>query len=175
MPLLFESNNICYCQRCESKCKVDPIPGSKAKMLKRGESAKGLCINCATHDVLRNLYPANLLLARSGPKGLALRHVQQQFEAILKCAGTDSHPGEIDWQAIIDNWDLPFPTKVKRSPMNPAGQAELDREPEENRKRIKLMNERMKDPRTDEEISEANYKKAGELLIDAMRKRNGNP
>ena len=125
-PILFNSVQKCHCERCGAPCKIDPLPGSKAKMLKRGKTPKGLCVNCAAHDVLRNLYPANLLLARSGPKVLASPQIQQQFEEILKSAGTDAVIGEIDWPTVIDNWDLPFANKVKSSPMNPADQTELD-------------------------------------------------
>lgn len=162
----------CVCGRCGKKCKVEPLKDSKSRMLRRGKVPKGLCVNCAVHDWLRNTYPVNLLLARSGPKSLALHHIQKQFEGIMKSQCSDAMPDEIGWQAIIDNWDLPFPTKLKSSNINPVDQEELDREPEEYRRREKILEERLKDPRTDEEISEANYKEAEGLLIDAMRKRN---
>ena len=79
-------------------------------------------------------------------------------------------PGEINWDIVIKNWDLPFPHKLKRSPTNPIDQAELDRYPEEEKEREKWWVERMKDPRTDEEISDDNCKKAETILLDAMRK-----
>ena len=79
-------------------------------------------------------------------------------------------PDEIGWQAIIDNWDLPFPHKLKRSPTNPVSQEELDRYPEEEKEREKRYIERLKDPRTDEEIYDDNYKKAETILLNAMRK-----
>jgi hypothetical protein len=120
-------------------------------MLKKGDGPKGLCINCAAHDVLRNLYPPNLLLARSGPKGLALPHVQKQFEAILQCAGTDAKPGEINWDIVIANWKLPFPHKIKRTSTNPVSQDELDRYPYEEKERENRLIERLKDPRTDKQ------------------------
>lgn len=113
------------CQRCGVSCRINSIPGSKAKMLKRGSTPKGLCVNCAVHDTLRNLYPANLILARSGPKGLVLPHIQQQFFAIVQMAGTDATFEEIDWQAIIDHWDLPFRTPLKRTATNPVTETEL--------------------------------------------------
>ena len=169
---LFETEFECCCSRCGARCRVDPVAGSKAKMLKRGKSTKGLCVNCAVHDTLRNLYPANLLLASSGPRCLALPHIQEQFAGILKSAGSDARPGEIDWDIVIENWDLPFPTKLKRSATNPVSQEELDRAPQDEIRRRKIIDERLKDPRSDEEISDDNYKKAESLLLDAMRKRN---
>ena len=87
-------------------------------------------------------------------------------------ANSDNEPGEINWDIIIENWDLPFPHKLKRTAKNPVDQEELDRYPEEERRRRKRIEERQKDLRTDEEISEATYKEAERLLITAMRKRN---
>ena len=113
--------------RCGARCGVNPVAGSKARMLKRGKSPKGLCVNCAVHDFLRNTYPVNLLLAQSGPQSLAYPHIQEQFAGIMKSRCSDAMPDEIGWQAIIDNWDLPFPTKLKTSNVNPVNQAELDR------------------------------------------------
>ena len=122
------------CGRCGVPCNVNPIAGSRATMLKHSSEPKGLCINCAVHDTLRNLYPANLILARSGPKGLVLPHIQKQFFEICRLAGTDARFEEIDWKAIVANWDLPFPTKLKSTATNPVTQEDLDREREEGRR-----------------------------------------
>lgn len=158
---LFETGQKCHCSRCGANCKVDPIVNSKARMVKRSDVPKSLCINCAVHDTLRNLYPANLLLASSGPRCLALHHIQEQFAGILKSANSDAMPGEIDWQAVIDNWSLPFPTKLKRSPTNPCSQADLDREPEERKKREARLREPKKTP---EQIEEEYNKKLNDLF-----------
>jgi len=39
---------------------------------------------------------------------------------------SDAIPDEISWDLIIENWDLPFPHKVKPRAMNPCSQVELD-------------------------------------------------
>lgn len=166
---LFESEQKCHCGRCGVRIRLDPKAVSQAKMLKRSKVPKGLCLNCAVHDWLRNTYPLNLLLAKAGPRGLALPHIQEQFAGIMKSQISDALPNEISWQAVIDNWDLPFPDKLKRSPMNPVNQAELDRHPAEEKKREQMLIERFKDPRSDEEIVDAKYKEAATILIDAMR------
>ncbi|KKN74456.1 hypothetical protein LCGC14_0390760 [marine sediment metagenome] len=116
------------CPRCGQRCRVDLLPGSKAKMLRR--SKKGLCANCAVHDWLRNTYPPNIILAQSGPKVLLFEHIQTQFAEIMKMGFADAKPDEIDWQKIVDNWELPFKNKVKATGMNPASQDVLDMEPE---------------------------------------------
>jgi len=118
------------CQRCGAHCKVVGPRNSKAKMLRRSKEPKGLCINCAVHDFLRNTYPVNLILAGSKPEVLRFEHIQQQFTDIMRAAGADAEPDEIDWEAIIANWDLPFKSKIKATVMNPASQDVLDMEPE---------------------------------------------
>ena len=164
----------CCCSRCGARCKVDPKAGSQAKMLKRGKVPKGLCVNCAVHDFLRNTYPVNLLLAQSGPKSLAYPHIQEQFAGIMKSRCSDAVPDEIGWQAIIDNWDLPFPNKLKSSAVNPVDQAELDRYPEEEKEREKWRVERLKDPRTDEEILKEKEREVKDVFLNIMRKRDEN-
>ena len=115
-----------HCLRCGVRCKVDGLRNPKAKMLRRSGEPKGLCVNCAVHDWLRNTYPVNILLAQSGPKALVHPHIREQFAEIMRAGMADAMPDEINWDLIIENWELPFPHKVKSGPMNPCSQKELD-------------------------------------------------
>jgi len=117
------------CKRCGLPCRLSGQPGEKAKML-RFAQGPGLCVNCAVHDWLRNTYPVNLIFTTLSPDALRLEHIQQQFAGIMRAGFADASPDEIDWEAIITNWDLPFKNKVKGTPMNPASQEVLDMEPE---------------------------------------------
>lgn len=119
-------NIVVRCERCEASCKVNGLRNPDAKMLRRSKQPKGLCINCAVHDWLRNTYPPNILLAQSGPKILLYPHIQEQFTAIMRVASADANPDEINWNLIVENWDLPFPHKVKPNGSNPCTQHELD-------------------------------------------------
>ncbi len=145
-PLLFNTETVIHCQRCQARCKVSGPRSSKAKMLRRSKEPKGLCVNCAVHDWLRNTYPVNLILANSKPEVLRFEHIQQQFTDIMRVGGADAEPDEIDWEAIIANWDLPFKTKVKGTAMNPASQAVLDREPAERIKRDAMLKKDFENP-----------------------------
>lgn len=122
----FDEDGRANCQRCGAQLKVDAVPGSEAKMLRRSKVPKGLCINCAVHDFLRHTYPPNIQLAQSGPKILLYPHIQELFANIMKAGFADAKPEEIDWDLIVENWYLPFPTKLKTSGMNPCSQQELD-------------------------------------------------
>ncbi|MFB0523950.1 MAG: hypothetical protein ACETVZ_00290 [Phycisphaerae bacterium] len=117
---------IIHCERCEARCKIDSLRNPDAKILRHSKEPKGLCVNCAVHDWLRNTYPPNILLAQSGPKILLYPHIQKQFAEIMRSGFADAKPDEIDWERIIENWDLPFPNKIKRSCSNPCSQQELD-------------------------------------------------
>ena len=115
----------CTCLRCGAPCQLAPVPGSQARWIKKASAPQGLCINCAVHDVLRHLYPVNLLLAQSAGKGLLHPHIQDQFFHLAQMHGTDATLEEIDWQAIVANWDLPFPSKLLRLAQNPVTEEEL--------------------------------------------------
>lgn len=163
------TDNITNCLRCGAKCKIEPIPGSKARLLKRGNK-EGLCLSCAVHDWLRNTYPINMLLAgMQNPQNLLLPDIQEQFAGILKVGFSDAKPDEIDWQQIVDNWDLPFPTKVKRSAMNPMSQEELDREPHRLADERKWFEESMK-PK--EQRQKERDEKVSEVMSDFLNAVN---
>jgi len=163
MTNLFENKDIVLCARCSARCKNMPVPNSKAKMLKRGVGEKGsLCISCAVHDWLRNTYPVNRILAgMQNPKYLLLPHIQEQFTGIMRAGFSDARPDEIDWQLIVDNWDLPWPNKVKATAMNPMSQELLDREPAELAKREAILKEEFKS-------KEKRKKERDEKVIEAM-------
>ncbi len=115
----------CECGRCGIRCRVGSSGRPDAKMLRRSDKPKGLCVNCAVHDFLRNTYPANMLLAESGPGSLVHPHIQEQFAGLMRVGMADAMPDEIRWDLIIENWDLPFPNKMKKSNTNPCSQLEL--------------------------------------------------
>jgi len=114
------------CERCDARCRIAPKPGSKARMLKRGKGA-GLCVNCATHDFLRHTYPANLQLAASGPKVLLNPDIRELFADIMRTAGADAEPDEINWNLIVENWELPWRHSMKSSGTNQVTEAEVER------------------------------------------------
>lgn len=123
---LFDEEGYTNCLRCEARIKLNPAPGSEAKMLRRAKVPKGLCINCAVHDFLRNTYPPNIQLAESGPGILLYPMIQEKFADLMRTGLSDAAPEEIDWQRVVDNWELPFREKVKASNTNPCSQKQLD-------------------------------------------------
>lgn len=133
------ADKIVQCDRCGARVKVAGPRNPLAKMLRRAKEPKGLCINCATHDWLRNTYPVNALLENMGPHALLSPHIREQFAAIMKAARSDAKIDEINWNLVVENWDLPWPHKVKRSAMNPfvPGEDVGFQKPEEVQKKLK--------------------------------------
>jgi hypothetical protein len=54
--------------------------------------------------------------------------MQQHFVQIMRAGNAEADPEEIDWPTIVGNWDLPFPTRIKRSATNPMNEEDLERE-----------------------------------------------
>jgi len=116
---------IVFCERCGARCRVAK-GNPEAKMLRRSKEPKGLCVNCAVHDWFRNTYPVNMILAKSGPRVLAYEHIRDQFAQIMRAGYADARPEEINWNLISENWEIPFPHKIKPNSSNPCSQQELD-------------------------------------------------
>ena len=169
--------NITSCQRCKAKCKIDPKAQSNAKMLKRGKTVRGYCVNCAVHNWFRNTYPINLTFTTLDPETLRLEYIQQQFANIMRAGNADANPDEIDWLEIIWNWNLPWKDKVKATATNPASQAVLDFEPErqahqENdfREEMKAQDEGFESLRAKHDAKLEKYIK--EEFLPLLRKQN---
>lgn len=88
-------------------------------MLRLAKSPVGFCVNCATHDFLRHLYPVNMILHDKGPEILLHSESRQQFARVMEVAISDALPDEICWERVVQNWDLPFQDKPRQGPTNP--------------------------------------------------------
>jgi hypothetical protein len=117
---------VAFCDRCGRMLRVAGPHNPDARMLVRAKEPHGYCINCATHDWLRNTYPVNMQLAEKGPRILLYPHIRELFGYLLQTANADAKLDEINWNLIVENWELPFPDKVKPSGMNPVTQRDLD-------------------------------------------------
>ena len=76
-------------------------------------AVEGLCVNCAVTEFLKSLEVLDGMT--SLPQALLLPHVQQQFANIMVAGHCDASPSEINWQAVVDQWDLPMPRKRRKA------------------------------------------------------------
>lgn len=106
-----------FCSRCGSLCKIGPKPGEDARLLKRAtkkEAKTGLCTNCAATAFLMTVEPIMYGLDKNGVKTLLDSRVQKQISAIMKSGKADADFSEINWQLVVDNWELPFAKPKKK-------------------------------------------------------------
>jgi hypothetical protein len=137
------------CVRCNIRCRVAAERNREADLFVHGTARTGLfCANCLVVDFFKNcdIGPSSSLGKhhfdrslpqpeyekdrgqpdrRFDPECLRLPHVQTQFRAILAAAqveyGAELTPGEIDWDEVVANWDLPFPEKPRRAKRRKGG------------------------------------------------------
>ncbi len=54
-------------------------------------------------------------VVRNGPEMFLQPHIQKGFADLFAAGNSDANIGEIDWQSVVENWDLPMPGKPKRA------------------------------------------------------------
>lgn len=99
------------CERCGRTNLTGSTGNAKARLLRRASS--GVCADCAATLFLKN-GPASdvlqVLIATTKqnnlPHPLLMPHVQAQFGRLLTAGFADARPEELDWQRIVENWDL---------------------------------------------------------------------
>lgn len=99
--------NIKNCPRCGKECRAEISGNQSARPLRKSD--KGMCLECTATSVIMSLPAAGMF-----PKEAMLApHIQAQFGAVLRAGAADPDAHEIDWNRIVENWDLPFPRKFK--------------------------------------------------------------
>lgn len=98
------------CDRCGRKA-VGERGSPDAKIFRRAE--RGHCAECHVVTIIQTL--SNMHGAGTLPTGERLReslrlpHVQQQFYALMRAGSADAVPSEIDWDRVIEVWDIAPP------------------------------------------------------------------
>lgn len=104
------------CIRCKKLCQKRS-GNPEARLLRHTTSDSGYCATCAATEFLQGL---DVITYRPpgrkpfDPECFRLPHVQAQFGAILLAGNADAKPDEIDWDALVAQWSLPFPRKNRR-------------------------------------------------------------
>jgi len=102
---------IVNCPRCGVPCRASSAGHDDARLLRR--APKGFCANCAVTEFLMSVETIRDGIERRGV-GQALSNlaVREGFTQLMKIGHADMRPEEIDWEKIIDNWQLPFPKPI---------------------------------------------------------------
>ena len=101
------------CVRCGKHC----VPGENKNPTARPfrKAQKGLCENCAVTQFLLcdDLEALRIGLLKNGIRTLKNPAIQNQFAKILEVGRSELQADTINWDTVIDQWDLPFPKGYK--------------------------------------------------------------
>lgn len=93
------------CKRCG--CAARGGDGNPdARMLRRART--GVCVDCGVVLFLQKLSNMHVAGAvdQALPDALRLPHVRAQFVRVIAAGRADAQPGEIDWERVIELWDI---------------------------------------------------------------------
>jgi len=101
------------CPRCGRLCLSGKSDNPEARPFRRAE--EGLCGDCAvTHFLMcPEMEPMKNNLLNAGLDALKNLNIQEVFESMLLAGKSELTMEEINWENVINNWDLPFPRKYK--------------------------------------------------------------
>lgn len=131
------------CTRCGIRCRCAEKVNSHANLFVKGDAKTGkFCVNCLVVDFFKNgeyggqpIFEQHYMDpslpqpewrkevgdkdVRFDPECLRMPHVQQQFAALaiaaMSSSGAELDPVEIEWDAVIKNWNLPFRSKKTKT------------------------------------------------------------
>lgn len=104
------------CTRCGKLGQAGPPPNPEGRLMVYAQTAKNaLCADCTATAFIKStetlMYGVNL----HGSKILLDPRIQQQFAKLMAVGKADATPEEIDWQRVVDNWELPIPKQSGKS------------------------------------------------------------
>ena len=97
------------CLRCQRQCVVAETKNLAARPVQHADG-KGFCLNCTITQWLRTDLDLEWILPPGVDVRDALRlpHIQEQFERIFEVGRADADAGQIHWEIVIANWELPL-------------------------------------------------------------------
>ena len=104
------SDKIVLCSRCSAPCRIstrDGNPGAQPVRLAKGNE-KGYCINCAFTKSVLSIETLAAAVKRNGPQIFNRPDVRAAYAGLFRAGCADADVGEIDWEEVIENWELPF-------------------------------------------------------------------
>jgi len=102
------------CRRCGQICQLTDDGTLGARPLRRTTDTKiGMCVNCAFTDFLKSIESFQPGFEKHGPKILLDERVQQRFATLFKIGESDAPIETINWERVIENWDLPLDSEKR--------------------------------------------------------------
>lgn len=100
---------ITKCTRCGRQC----IPGKSLNPEARPfkGAMEGLCADCVVTSFLQSDEVLQQAIVKTKKAVLLLPFAQEQFFKLMKVGRSELSSDEINWEVVVDQWDLPFPGK----------------------------------------------------------------
>jgi len=101
------------CVRCGRSCQGEKSHNPTARPFRKAQI--GLCADCAVTSFLQcgELEALRNNLLSAGLEALKNPNIQGVFKSILLSGKSELPMDEINWDAIIENWYMPFPKGYK--------------------------------------------------------------
>jgi hypothetical protein len=117
--ILGGGENVVVCPRCgvlgrtreDGAAEADIARYASQEVAERGAA---LCGGCIATEFIQSVETLMWGLEKQGgPSALLKPQIQQAFAGLINTARGDLRTEAIDWRAVVEHWDKPFP-KAKR-------------------------------------------------------------
>ena len=104
------------CARCGVPCRPAVSEHPDARLMQHTTGPSGYCECCALTAFLLAMPFTPLGIARAGSVAalFADARVQAQLGAVFLAGQADARIEAINWQRVVDQWELPFPATRRR-------------------------------------------------------------
>jgi hypothetical protein len=109
---------VVQCPRCGQLCKIVTPANPQARPFQRAENGDGLCTSCIVAYFIQSMPVLMVGIERNGPEILLWEAAQQQFTAVLEAGMSDLKGEEINWERVVETWNLPWPKGWKPKDMS---------------------------------------------------------
>lgn len=103
------------CTRCGKLGKAGLPPNPKGRLMVYAQTAQNaLCADCAATAFIKDTEVLMYGISLHGVRVLLDPRIQSGFADVMRAGKADATPEEINWQRVVDNWELPIPKQKKR-------------------------------------------------------------
>ena len=99
------------CLRCGKLCRPAKSENPDARPFRK--ALRGLCPDCVTTNFLLSVEPIKDAIVKNGLGILQNPIMQKQFALVLEAGGSELQIEEINWNRVIENWEMSWPKGFK--------------------------------------------------------------
>lgn len=109
------NQQVALCTRCSKPGQTGPQPNPEGRLMVFAQTAQNaLCADCAATAFIKGVETLMWGIEKNGVQMLLNPAIQQGFAEVMRVGRADATPQEIDWQRVVDNWELPIPRQSGR-------------------------------------------------------------